>query len=149
MSGPKVISSSSLPSLTFYGRRMSPRLKIPPLYRVAPTGTAFKFEAFKLSQEQPTAAQRRLKMTGDEKGAGGGDGRRRCRRSRWKGKRYAKDINSMQITQEIHRPVTSIYKADGILLVFEDAEVRLALEALTENRATRLVFHLDIKLPPP
>lgn len=55
----------------------------------------------------------------------------------------------MQITQEIHRPVTSIYKADGILRVFEDAEVRLPLEELTENRAARLVFHLDIKLPPP
>lgn len=75
-------------------------------------------------------------MTGDEKGAGGGDERRRCRRSRWKDKRYANSINSMQITQENHRPVTSIYKADGILQVFEDAEVRHPLEALTENRAT-------------
>lgn len=51
-------------------REEFPRLKIPPLYRVGPTGTAFKFETFKLSQEQPTAAQRRLKMTGDEKAAG-------------------------------------------------------------------------------
>lgn len=57
-------------------------------------------------------------MTGDEKGAGGGDERRRCRRYKWKDKRYANDISSMQITQENHQPVTSIYEADEILLVF-------------------------------
>ena len=57
-------------------------------------------------------------MTGDEEGAGGGDERRRCRRYRWKDKRYANDVSSMQITQENHQPVTSIYEADEILLVF-------------------------------